>query len=250
MFTPRIAFLALALSAFAAWPPAHAATLTAVNITDPKHFIQDDGIGAPEQPRLFSTHTARAQNVNNNGRTGDDLFLRSGTGANLATGRLLWGASGTVYNWSLSFNGTQATYSLGGVSINSAVAAANWNVVGFRLRANDLTRFTTSTVTVNVTSANGLALSVPLRFSTTNSTFTSLTYALNGLQTITNLSGTMKFDYTVRAGAKQGPGDALSFGIDATQVTDVPLPAGALLLLGALAAMAMICRAVPPVRAE
>lgn len=234
--------LAFALAGLALAAPAVAATLSVVNLRNPRAFVQDNGIGLPEQPTLFSTRAARDQNVNNPGRVGDDIFIRNAAGATLTSASLLWGASGTTYAWSLGYDGSAVTFSLGGSTISSTVASGTWNIVSFFLRANDLTRFASSTVTVTTAGANGKALTVPLTFSTTNSTFTSLTYALNGVQTISNLSGTLKFDYMLRANAKQSPGDALSFDITGSQVTPVPLPGSALLLLGALAGLGAIRR--------
>jgi hypothetical protein len=252
----------LALLALAA-APAGAATLSAVDILDPRIVVQDDGQGTPETQALFSSEVKRDQQVQNNGQSGHDLFLRDSTGRTVRSSNFGWGASGTTYAWTYVYDGTTAGLTVGNSSIagnapggtpgNSQGAGAgqatgsSWNVLSFFLRADDTTRFSSSTVTVSVTAANGTALSTPLTLSVTNGQQTSPWYALDSFSAISSLSGTLRFDFALLAGARNSPNSRLAFSLSAqhvTPVSGVPLPGAGLSLLGALVGLAAVRRRI------
>jgi hypothetical protein len=242
MFKLPKSLIALATLALSVGTPAMASTLSAVDLTNPAVVRQDNGVGKPEQSTLFTTQTRRNQNVQNSGQLGSDIDLLGASGTSLASKNFLWGASGTSYNWSLAFNGTNATLKVGSNTITTAVGSGTWNVVSFFLRADDTSRFTTSTVTLSTLVANGELLTVPLVFSTTNSTLSSLNFALDGFSAITSLAGTMKFDFVRKTGATGSPADALSWGVKAQQVAPVPLPAAMPMSLVALGLLGWAAR--------
>ncbi len=243
-----IAPAALAAALLCALPSA-AATLNAVDLTNASLVVQDDGSGTPEQPRLFSTEIKRDQNVQNSGGSGQDAFLRDAATANQVGFNVSWGASGSLVNWSLGLSGTTATLTVDGTTRNLTLAGGNWNVLSFFLRADDTQRFTSSSVNLAVTHANGAALDTALALSVTNGQYDAGTFALPDFQTIQSIAGTVRFDFALVSGARGSPNSRLAFSMGARQVTPVvpppvPVPAAMPLLLGALAGLAMLRRHV------
>lgn len=227
--------------------PVAALSLNAVDMSDPRVVLQDDGIGAPEISKLFGTEIKRDQNVQNNGQRGHDAFLRNGSTTNGASFGFFWGNSGTTYDWSLYYDGNLATLSIGDESATINVNPdAPWNVVSFFLRADDTTRFDTSSVTLTTTTANGQALSVPYVATATDGQVTTPALALDNFTPINNIGGKLAFSFTPKPGASGTPNSRLSAGVTGTNVTPtppaVPLPAALPLLLAGLGGLAVAGR--------
>lgn len=211
---------AAALTLFAV--PATAATLSPIPI----------GQGT----KLFTTEIKRDQNVNNSSQRGNDVFLRNAEGFSGPSFNVNWGASGTEYDWSLSYDGDEATLVFDGVSrMIDVMPDGNLNALQFFLQARDTTRFVTSTTSVIVDMVNNMMTSESI--SVTDGT-TDVAFLAD--ETITSVSGRVSFVFDVANGASGSPNSRLGFSIKALDVTPVPLPAGLPLLLAGLGVFAFL----------
>ncbi|MEM6481618.1 MAG: VPLPA-CTERM sorting domain-containing protein, partial [Pseudomonadota bacterium] len=209
-----------ALSAFAS--SSNAATLSSIT----------PGLGT----KLFTTEVKRDQNVNNNAQRGDDVFLRNGDVFQGPSFNVNWGASGTEYDWSLDYDGENATFTFDGVSrMIDVMPDGNLNALQFFVQARDLTRFATSTTSVFVDLVNGMATSESIV-----ATDETKEMAFLANETITSVSGRVSFLFEIADGATGSPNSRLGFSTKALDVAPVPLPAGLPLLLAGLGGLALL----------
>lgn len=205
----------------------------------------DNGLGS----KLFTVEVKRDENVQNNGQRGHDVFLRNGAGFSGPSKGLDFGASGTAYNWSLSYDGDTATLAVDTVIRTLDVSPdGTWNAFQVYAKAADSKRLTTATTTVNIDSVNGAALPAATVITATDS-FAEAAFALGGPLSFSSLSGTLQFDFDLKPGAKGSPNSRLAFGIKGLEVpvselppipdgpgpSAVPVPAG-FVLMGSLIA--------------
>lgn len=216
-----LAFLALA-------PVASAASLTEI---------------ATEQgTKLFTSEMKRDKNVNNGGQRGNDVFLRNGSGFAGPSFGVNWGASGSTYDWMLSYDGDLATLDFAGTTRTIDVAPdGNWNAFQFFVRASDANRFDTATTTVTVDEVNGSALATALSLSATDGSFDKA-FRLHDFATIEGLKGTLTFDFVVKAGAAGSPNSRLALNVKGLDVAAVPVPAALPLMLGGLGGLGLLAR--------
>lgn len=186
--------------------------------------------------KLFTTEIKRDQNVNNNSQRGNDVFLRNGEGFSGPSFNVNWGASGTEYDWSLSYDGDQATLVFDGVSrMIDVMPDGNLNALQFFVQARDLNRFVTSTTSVFVDMVNDMAASELI-----SATDGTADVAFLADETITSVSGRVSFLFDVADGATGSPNSRLGFSVKALDVAPVPLPAGLPLLLAGLGGFALL----------
>lgn len=175
--------------------------------------------------KLFTTEVKFDQNVNNGATRGRDVFLRNGDSFTGPNADFTWPASGTTFDWSLSYDGNTASFVFGGLPALTLDVAPDgvWNAFRFDLRSSDDTRFDSASVTVDVTEVNGGALGTPETLSASlNDPFAVEDYQFMGFQGLTSLTGTMRFDYEVANGATGSPNGQLRFNIKALSVLDPP----------------------------
>ncbi|MEO0485716.1 MAG: VPLPA-CTERM sorting domain-containing protein [Pseudomonadota bacterium] len=197
--------------------------------------------------KLFTTEFKRDQNVQNTGRRGHDVFLRNGAEFSGPSSNVSWGASGTAYDWALSYDGDIATLDFNGVKSTIDVDPdGTLNGLQFYLRATDTKRFTTSSSTLFVDTLNGIGVSETL----------SVTDGIDEVafissQPITSVSGQVLFSFDVNAGSRGSPNGQLAASIkglsipisaDEPGLSPVPLPAGLPLLAAALGGLAILRR--------
>jgi hypothetical protein len=200
---------------------------------------------------LFTAEVKRDENVQNNGQRGHDVFLRNGAGSGSTSKGLDFGASGTVYDWSLSYDGDTATLAVDTLTRTLDVDPDGiWNLFRVYARAADSGHFTTATATLNILGVNGSNLANPTVIAATDG-FAEAVLALGGPLPFTSLSGTLQFDFDPKPGAKGSPDSSLVVGIEAFEVSmafepilqggpstsAVPVPAG-VVLMGSLIAAA------------
>lgn len=201
------------------------------------------GTGADART-LFTSEWKRDQNVHNPGRNGHDIFLRNGSGFGGPSIQQGWGASGAVYAWSLSYDGDQATLIFDGVSRTIDLAPDGvWNAVQFYMRANDFSRFETSTTTLRVSKVNDLAVSGFERAATDSAK--DAIFALADSSEIRSMSGTLAFDFVVKDGAKGSPNSRYRVSVAAREIVPVPLPAALPLLILAIGGLSSIALRLP-----
>lgn len=221
------AFLALAAV------PSQAATLTAIDPTDAARFAGSS--------KLFTTEMKRDQNVHNSGARGHDIFLRNGEAFAGPSFNQPWGASGSIYDWSLAYDGDIAVMTFAGQSRKLDVSPdGTWNAITFFLQA-DSPLFSSATTTLGVTSVNGVAAPLTLAVTGTGKGFS---FALDRLSALTEVSGTLRFDFVVAPDARGTPNSNLGVSIKALEVTPaaVPVPASLPLLLSGVAAVGLAAR--------
>ncbi len=196
--------------------------------------------------KLFTTEVKFDKNVNNNSQRGHDVFLRNGSQFSGPSTNFAWPASGTTFNWSLSYDGNTASFVFGGLPALTLDVNpdGNWNAFRFDLKSSDTNRFDSATVAVSVTGVNGGAVT-PVNLSASLSSNVVEDYQFMSFQSLDSLTGTMRFDYDPKDGATGSPNSRLRFNIKALSVlnppttTDLPEPAtlGLFVLgLGGLAA--------------
>ena len=175
--------------------------------------------------KLFTTEVKFDQNVNNASTRGRDVFLRNGDSFSGPNADFTWPASGTSFDWSLSYNGNEAQFVFGGLPALTLDVNpdALWNAFRLDLRASDSNRFDSASVTVSVTEVNGSALGAPETLSASlGDPFAVEDYQFMGFQGLTSLTGTMRFDYEVKDGATGSPNSRLRFNIKALSVLNPP----------------------------
>lgn len=205
----------------------------------------DTGLGS----KLFTVEVKRDQNVHNNGQRGHDVFLRNGGGFKGPSKGFNYGASGTVYDWSLSYDGNKATLAVDTLTRTLDVDPDGiWNLFQVYAKA-DSKHFNTATATLNILGVNGEKLANPTVIEATDG-FAEAALALGGPLAFTSISGTFQFDFDPKPGAKGSPNSSLAFGIEAYEVSmtylpglpegpgpsAVPVPAGAVLMGSLIAA--------------
>lgn len=188
--------------------------------------------------KLFTTEVKRDQNVNNNSQRGNDVFLRNGDVFVGPSFNVNWGASGTEYDWSLDYDGDQATLTFDGRSrMIDVMPDGNLNALQFFVRAEDLQRFASSTTSVFIDLVNGMATSESIV--ATNET---KEMAFLADETITSVSGRVSFLFDVANGASGSPNSRFGFSTKALDidVAPIPLPAGLPLLVAGLGGLALL----------
>jgi len=203
-------------------------------------------IDAGDAPKLFTTEVKRDQNVSGSeSPRGDDVFLRiAGDFSQTTSAGNRWGAAGTSYDWSLSYDGDLASLTVDGIGNVENVDIdpdGTWNAFKFFVKADDAARFETATTTVTLSAVNGTALGSNLVVSATDGG-TEGTWSLSDNATITSLSGTLVFDFDLLDGATGSPNSRLQFSVKAYEVAPVPLPAGLPLMLAGVGAFAYLRR--------
>lgn len=225
-------FSAALITATLSLTSASAATLTAI------------GIGTGD--KIFSTEAKRDQRANTTSQTnGVDIILRDAgpvSAGSQTASNFAWGVSGTVYDWSLSYDGTDATFMLGGTSVERmAMPGGVWN--GFQIfgKAEDTrseSAFSSGTVNVTVNALNGAALGgASLLLSATDGAFDQ---AWSSSETITSIGGTMFFAFENPTSVT--PNSRMQFSVKALEVTPVPVPAALPLLLAGIGGLALMRR--------
>lgn len=207
-------------------------------------------VGSDGYKKIFTTETKRDRNVSHNGlydglggQRGHDIFLRTGDTFSGPSRNVSWGASGTTYNWSMSYNGDLAQFTFGDSVLNLDVAAAddgNWNALTLIVNSRDSKRFESASVQVNIDTVNGMAAAGNTIFSASLVEWNETQLVMAGGGTFTSLSGTLRFDYDVVAGATGSPNSRLALYVKGLQMQglvpfeeSVPTPpAAALMLVG------------------
>ena len=185
--------------------------------------------------KLFTTEVKFDQNVHNNGQRGHDVFLRNGEEFAGPSSNFSWPASGTTFDWSLTYDGNTASFVFGGLpALNLDVNPdGNWNAFRLDLASVDSDRFDSASVLVSITDVNGVALGAPVDNSASLVENTVVDYKFNDFETLTSLTGTMRFDYVVADLETGSPNSRLRFNIKALSTTELPEPASlALFTLG------------------
>jgi|GEM_PF-5213434 len=185
--------------------------------------------------KLFTTEVKFDQNVNNNSQRGHDVFLRNGEQFTGPSSNNFWPGSGTTYNWSLTYDGNTASFVFGGLPALTLDVNpdGNWNAFRLDLASTDSNRFESASVSVSVTGVNGGALGASVDSSASLVGNTVADYQFNDFETLTSLTGTMRFDYVVADGETGSPNSRLRFNIKALSTTQLPEPASlALFTLG------------------
>ena len=177
--------------------------------------------------KLFTTEVKFDQNVNNNGQRGHDVFLRNGEQFTGPSSNFFWPGSGNTYNWSLSYDGDTASFVFDGLpSLSIDVNPdGNWNAFRLDLASTDSGRFESASVSVSVTGVNGNLLGLPIGSAASLVENNVADFKFNEFETLTSLTGTMRFDYVVRDGAEGSPNSRLRFNIKALEVSQLPEPA-------------------------
>lgn len=197
--------------------------------------------------KLFTTEAKHDQSLGGATR-GKDIFIRSAQTTAESSENLTWGASGTVYDWSLSRLDDAFVFTVGGMSSSlNLPGAPGWNAFTFWTRS-DWSGFETASTFVSVLGANGSALTEAVSVLTTDAQggprTTNLAFALPELSELTSLNGQLRFDFAVAQGANanSSPNGRLAFGVDSYNVSPVPLPAALPMLIAALGGMGLIGR--------
>lgn len=197
--------------------------------------------------KLFTTEAKHDQSVGGATR-GKDIFIRSAQTTAESTANLTWGASGTVYDWSLSRLDDAFVFTVGGASSTlNLPGTAGWNAFTFWTRS-DWSGFETASTFVSLLGVNGATLSETFSVLTTDAQggprTTNLAFALPGMTELTSLNGQLRFDFAVAPGtnANSSPNGRLAFGVDSYNVSPVPLPAALPMLIAALGGMGLIGR--------
>lgn len=231
-----IRFFAAVLALVAGLVPPGLALASTIQSLDPV-------TGTAGAQTIFSTLMKRDKNVQNNGQSGPDVFVFDQTGVNGASQSVNWAASGTTYNWSVSYDGTTADLTFGSASRSLTVGQnMTWNAIKVYLVASD-PRFTTATTAISVDRVNGTAPTNPLQLSVTDAA-SSTAYALIRFDRIASLSGTLRYSFQALAGARGSPDDRLAFRMEALQLvpTSVPVPAALPMMVGGLAVLGAVGR--------
>jgi hypothetical protein len=227
--------LAAALAILVAGAAA-AAPLNPVDLSDPSV--------ATDRRRLFTAEFKRDQNVENPGARGHDIFLRDGDRQDPAAGPAFnqsWGASGSVYRWSLAYDGDTATLTFHGVTRTLDVSAdGTWTALGFFLNASS-DKFSSATLRVALADVNGGPSDDAV---TVTGGTRGVTLALGGLSPIRSIAGTLAFDFVRAPGATGSPNGRLGLTVAAIAATPapVPLPAALPALLAGLGALVLAAR--------
>ena len=201
-------------------------------------------IAGGQGERLFGAEIKRDENVNNNGQRGHDVFLRNGSGFAGPSFNVDWGTSGTLYEWSLSYDGDQALLTFAGfnpVSID-VNPDGGWNAFQLFVRGSDDKRLANEKTTVTVDAVNGVDFSLEA-VGNEGGVFDK-TFSLSDLSVIETIAGTVVFDFDIIPGAKGSPNNRLSFNLNALTVETavVPVPAALPLFLTALAGLGAVSR--------
>ncbi|MHA7870969.1 MAG: VPLPA-CTERM sorting domain-containing protein [Hyphococcus sp.] len=225
----RILGAALAAAAFMA------GTASAASLTE---------IGLGEGDKLFTTEIKRDENVENNGQRGSDVFLRNGEEFAGPNFNVDWNASGTVYDWTIEYDGDQATLTFDGFSpINIDVNPDGvFNAFQLFVRADDPNRLENASTTVTVDMVNGMALDMSLNAIGNEMGAFDKAFTLSDLAAISSISGTIAFAFDVLQGATGSPNSRLAFNFKALSVSEIPVPAALPLLLSGLAGLGFASR--------
>ena len=201
-------------------------------------------IATGQGDKLFTTEIKRDQNVDNNAQRGHDVFLRNGEGFSGPSFNVNWGASGTSYDWSVSYDSDEAFLTFAGFDpIKIDVDPdGDWNAFQFFVRASDNTRFENESTTVTVDEINGMA-TVFEAIGDGNGAFDKA-FTLSDLSVIETIRGTVTFDFDILDGAKGSPNSRLAFNLKALSIDPavVPVPAALPLFLTALAGLGAVAR--------
>lgn len=201
-------------------------------------------IGLGEGDKLFTTEIKRDENVNNNSQRGSDVFLRNGEEFAGPNFNVDWGPSGTTYEWTISYDGDQATLSFGGFNpINIDVNPDGvFNAFQLFVRADDANRLANEATTVTVDAINGMALDMSLSAIGNEMGAFDKAFTLSDLAAISTVSGTVSFAFDVLQGATGSPNSRLAFNFKALSVSEVPVPAALPLLVSGIAGLGFASR--------
>ena len=195
--------------------------------------------------KLFTTEIKRDQNVNGGAQRGEDVFLRNGDSFQGPSFNVNWGASGSTYEWSISYDNDEAVLSFGGFEpITLDVDPdGDWNAFQFFIRADDENRLENESTTVTVDEINGDSFA----FSAVGDEDGAFdrAFTLSDFSVIEIMRGTVTFDFDVAAGASGSPNSRFAFNLKALSVDDptvVPIPAALPLFLSALAGLGVVTR--------
>lgn len=201
--------------------------------------------------KIFTTELKRDRNVNKNGlggQRGHDMFLRTGDTFSGNSANISWGSSGTVYDWSLSYDGNVGQFVVGNQTLNLDIDPSHddfWNAMTIIVRSNDTRRFNDALVDVTIDTVNGMAAGGMTIFHAALGEYNEVQLAMNGGGIFQNLSGTMRFNYDVVANGKGSPNGRLAFIVKGLQIAglvpnteSVPAPPAAALLLVGLGVVA------------
>lgn len=195
--------------------------------------------------KLFTTEIKRDENVNNNSQRGHDVFLRNNEETTGESFNVDWGASGSTYEWSVSYDGDNAFLTFGAfdpISIDVS-PDGSWNAFQLFVRADDGDRFETASTTVTVDEINGMDASLEA-IGALDGSFDKA-FTLSDLTVIETIRGTVTFDFDPFDGASGSPNSRLGFSLKALYVVDpavVPVPAALPLLLSGLAGLGLMAR--------
>lgn len=205
--------------------------------------VLDPVNGTTGAQTIFSTLVIRNAPSRGRGQAGQDLFLFDPTGSNIDSRNFNWSPSGTTYNWSAAYDGTNATLTFGSVTQTIAVGQnMTWNAFKVYLVGSG-SRNTTATTAITVDRVNGAAPTNPLQLAVTNGSSGSA-YALIPFNQIASLSGTLRYSFQALSGSGGSPRYNLAFMMEAVQLapTGVPVPASLPMMLGGLAAFGALVR--------
>lgn len=169
---------------------------------------------------LFNTEIKRDQNMHDGGQRGHDMFVRNGGGSAGASAPIAWGGSGTVYAWSLAYDGDHAALTVGSTTRSIDVTPdGDLDAIRIIARAIDTTRFTHATVAVTITSVNGAQAAGLTTFTANFSELASWTIRTSDFAEFHSIGGTLAFTFETNSGATGSPNSQFAFvmkGLDAT----------------------------------
>ena len=215
----------------------------------------------PDSDKLFTTETKVDENVLSNQQRGADLFVRPGAVFSPNDNTNVDWVSGTLYDWSLSYDGSIATFTMNAAdaidnstakTVSYDVLDGTWNAFKLITRAQNLSRnrngvqqtlLSSSSTEVTIDEVNGNALTTAYTQSSVlgGSEYVELTLDYGG-DAISSIAGTFQFDWLATGDYDSSPNGRLAFIVKAAEVSAVPLPAGASLLLAGLAGFAVMRR--------
>ena len=190
-----------------------------------------------DDTKVFTTEVKYDERVNDGAQQGHDVFLRNGDTFTGPSFNQNWGATGTEYDWLLSYDGDTASFTFDGTTrtldINPDLP---WNAVNIIARSTDDARFITAESTVTVDEVNGSTLGVAEIFSAELVEFNEHFRVKDTGEDLTSIGGTFRFDFEIDPQASGSPNSRYSFIVKGL---NIPEPGAAMLALLACSALAM-----------
>lgn len=204
---------------------------------------------------MFATEIRRDKNLHNEGQVGNDIYLREGGESSEGrSANIRWGASGTSYDWMLSYDGNIASLTVDSITRTLNVATDGlWSMVALTVRSEDLARFESARVNVTIDRVNGTVNGGISEFTASLGDDHQVFLGLEDGGSIESLSGTLTFTFAAADDARGSPGTLFAFLTEGYATDDETLaatatPAPASLLLFVPFAVAWAARRRVPAK--